>query len=477
MSFIELGYLERPYLNDPYMSGYVEFSINEQVELKIDSSKAIREQTNLQTSGSKLTYEQVNQQTSGVKLILEQASLVLSGTDTIHEQVNRDTSTTKLINEQTNRFLDNGSKLLREEINRGEFLHAQCGGYLEYAYLSEPYLGPKFCVSIPEQVSRKTTVENEINEQVSRQITTVKTIREQIQRQITLAKVYHEQVTRVQTTAILEQITIALYNTTNLRVLCDFPSRGTNGLNWTASSTAAGDYSVNNLNTDIVEQIWKSNGVVSGLTLTCDTGVTQGIFMDTLAILNHNMTTSASVIFQGSNDAGFSSIGFSQTLISKLNNIFYIEPTLPTASYRYWRLLISDPTNTSSSIFIGTVVFGSAIVMQQTCITQSVSKATKHFSDKVATEGFTNVSNDRAIKYAVGMEMRNLSYNRGDYTRLRGIFDTARTSLKCLWIPTPQFADRFATFAKLSSIPVEQHNVISADADYITFSIEVDESL
>lgn len=474
---IELGYLERPYLSDPYMSGFVMHNVVEQVSRQITTTKNVLEQVNREADATRIIYEQVNREADGTKITLEQTTLFINGEKFILEQTNRNAGDDRQINEQTSRLINNFTTLRHEEIKRGAFVHAMCGGYLEYAYLTEPYLGPKFCVSIPEQVNRKTTVEFDIQEQINRQITTTKIIREQIQRQITRARMFHEQVTLTQINTIMEQVTIALYNVTNLRVLCDFPSRGTNGLNWTASSTASGDYSVNNLNTDIVEQIWKSNGVVSGITLSCDTGVVQGIFMDTLAILNHNMTTSASIIFQGSNDAGFSTIGFSQTLISKLNNIFYIEPTLPTSSYRYWRLLINDPTNTNSSLSIGTIVFGSAVIMQQTCITQSVSKSTKHFSDKVATEGFTNVSNDRAIKYAVGMEMRNLSYDKGDYLRLRGIFDTARTSLKCLWIPTPQFPDRFATFAKLTAIPVEQHNVLSQDADYITFSIEVDESL
>ena len=475
---VELNYLETPYLEESYLGVFVTQSISEQIEFKIVATKSIKEQVDRNTSGVYNAREQIDRLVTGfLSSQKEQVDFEILDFKNILEQANRITSEADQTKEQIDRRVTGFFDSYKEEIKRGKFVHAQCGAYLDYGYLTEPYLGPKFCVYIPEQINLKTTQEKEINEQVERKISVVKRIKEQISRRIDTIKSIREQIARVRATSIMEQITIALYNDTNLRVLCDFPSRGTNGLNWTASSTAAGDFSVNNLNTDIVEQIWKSNGVVSGLILTCDTGVVQGIFMDTMAILSHNLTTSASMIAQGSNDPGFSSVGFSHSFAVKLLNNYYIAPTLPTESYRYWRFLISDPTNTTGSISIGTIVFGSSVIMQQTCITQTVSKSTKHFSDKVATEGFTNVSNDRSLKYAVGMEMRNLKYNVGDYNRLRGVFDTARTSLKCLWIPTPKFPDRFATFAKLTSIPVEQHNVISEDADYVSFSIEVDESL
>ena len=87
------------------------------------------------------------------------------------------------------------------------------------------------------------------------------------------------------------------------------------------------------------------------------------------------------------------------------------------------------------------------------------------------------MSNDRALKYAVGLEFRRLRYNRGNYNNIRGVFDTARTSLKCLWIPTPQYPQRFAVFGKLPSIPPEVHNVKGENMDFVDLSIEVDESI
>jgi len=64
---------------------------------------------------------------------------------------------------------------------------------------------------------------------------------------------------------------------------------------------------------------------------------------------------------------------------------------------------------------------------------------------------------------------------------MRDMFRRERTVLKCLWIPTPdpdnqEYSARFAMFSKLAQIPVESHNHKGGDADYVTFSIELDES-
>ena len=66
------------------------------------------------------------------------------------------------------------------------------------------------------------------------------------------------------------------------------------GQSWRSNSTAAGDFSPFNLNTDLVEQKWRS-ATLTGINLDCDTERAQGVFMDTLGILEHNLTTSATV--------------------------------------------------------------------------------------------------------------------------------------------------------------------------------------
>jgi len=276
------------------------------------------------------------------------------------------------------------------------------------------------------------------------------------------------------------QFRSALYNTTNLRILMDFPSRGTTGENWTSTSTApssTNSFSINNVNTDIVEQYWRSETGVLSATLSCDTELPQGVYLDTLAILNHNLSGSATVILQGSNDPSFATIPVNVTLDYEANNLYYIAPTLPLNPYRYWRLNVSDAGSADNFLRIGTIVFGSAIIFSQESFVDRVRFGQRQFVDKVYTEGFTNISNDRGKKKYLNLEFRNLSYGRINFQNMRELFDYAGITLKCLYIPVPQQPSRFAVFGKLTDIPAEEHNYKGADADYVDFSIEVDESL
>jgi hypothetical protein len=289
----------------------------------------------------------------------------------------------------------------------------------------------------------------------------------------------------IQFTAVKEearafQFRSALYNTTNLRILVDFPSRGTTGTNWTSTTTepsSTSSFTVNNVNTDIVEQYWRSATGVLSATLVCDTQLPQGVYLDTLAILNHNLSGSATVILQGSSDPSFATIPVNIGLTYEANNMYYIAPTLPLLPYRYWRLNVSDAGSADNFLRIGTIVFGSAIIFSQESFVDQVQFGQKQFVDKVYTEGFTNVSNDRGKKKYLNLEFRNLSYGRVNFQNMREIFEYAGTTLKCLYIPVPQQASRFAVFAKMNEIPAETHNYKGADADYVDFSISVDESL
>jgi len=276
------------------------------------------------------------------------------------------------------------------------------------------------------------------------------------------------------------QFRSALYNTTNLRILVDFPSRGVTGSNWTATSTktsGSNSFSVNNVNTDIVEQYWRSENNVVSATLTCDTELAQGVYVDTLAIINHNLSGSATVTLQASNDSGFATVPFSTELDYEENNMYYIAPTLPITSYRYWRLDITDAGSSDNFLRIGTIVFGAAIVFSNESFVDKVKFGQRQFVDKVYTEGFTNISNDRGKKKFLNLDFKNLSYGKINFQNMRELFDYAGITLKCLYIPVPSQPGRFAVFGKLSDIPAEEHNYKGANADYVDFSIEVDESL
>lgn len=523
------GYLEDPYLDSPpdYLGGtatdhfgwqvnrvivdalkangwQVNRAIDEdkalgyQVNRAIDEDKATGWQANLITDGSHETGWQVNRAIDETKAIGWQTVLVIQDEKPLGWQVartiNEEQATGYEVNRQILDYLDaNGYEIRRSK----SFPHALCPdlGYLATPYLEDPYLVRGYCVSGPWEVERFIAANPAYGWQVNRIIQDDKAIAWQVQR--TIANYPNPlgwQVERIRAFAQGWQVRRVLYNTTNLRVMCDFPSRGAavtgggnnlmgnpkgTGQNWSSTSTAAGDFSPFNLNTDIPEQRWQSAGA-NIATLICDTELAQGTAIDTMAIINHNLTSSVVLTIEGSNDAGFASIG--QTILPTWTSgtIWYIAPTFPTQQFRYWRFIISDPTNPDADgLKIGIIVFGTTIILQGECFVDEVRRRQRHFVDKVPTEGFTNVSNDRALKSSVSLDFRNIQYTRGNYKNLKSVFEFARTSLKCLWVPDPQDPPRFGLFAKLVSMPEETHRNLGSgtDADRVDFSLEIDESL
>jgi hypothetical protein len=131
---------------------------------------------------------------------------------------------------------------------------------------------------------------------------------------------------------------------------------------------------------------------------------------------------------------------------------------------------------------IGTIVYGTSQIFQGECFVDELEFTLKDFADTVATEGFTNVANSRAIKRSVRLDFRSLEANERNFKILRDIFENIRTTLKCLWIPTPDVNDqeitaKFAAFGKLPSLPSERHNSKGNNNDYVSMTLEVDESL
>jgi hypothetical protein len=279
------------------------------------------------------------------------------------------------------------------------------------------------------------------------------------------------------------QADMIIYNVTQLRIMWEFPSRGTEallGLNWVASTTAAGDFAASNVNTDIIEQVWRSSGVPSFQTLTCDTGIVQGVTIDTIAILGHNFTKSATVQVQGSNDNFATPPNVTFNMTTELENMYYISPEFPTIAgqNRYWRFIIQDTTNPAGYVEVGTILFGTSEIFSVTeCFTNPITRGYKHFKDAMATEGFTTVSNDRALKRFLRLNFEKLNYFKGNFRILDEMMRFARTSLKVLVIPTPQYPSRFAVYGKLTGLPDIIHEGIDATTEYVDVEFEWDESL
>lgn len=276
------------------------------------------------------------------------------------------------------------------------------------------------------------------------------------------------------------QVRVSIYNTTNLRILTTFPSRGTaalGGNNWTSTSTQAGDFLTKNLNTDIVEQYWRSaTGVTTNVQLKCETGLTQGAFVDTIALLGHNLSGGASILVEASNSSSFATTDLTFNMKREAINSYYIADTLPLLGFRYWRFTLNDVGNSDGFIKVGTLVFGSAQILAGECFTDVVKLNRKQFVDGVFTEGFTNVKNDRGQKKNISLDFQSLDFTKANYKLLRNVTETYGTILKCLWIPTPKYASRFAVYGKLVDLPSESHNDRGESANYVTMNFNIDEA-
>lgn len=368
------------------------------------------------------------------------------------------------------------------QIASSNILFHVCGGFLTDNWLTGDFLKGNLCAHAGAQVAMFTSDTKEMGAQVELDIVDkLRNTGAQIEMDIIdYLGPNGMQIVAFTAYSLGAQIRFILYNTNRPRILAEFPSRGTSGINWTASSTEAGDFSANNLNNDIVDFYWRTaTGVVSGITVACDTEIVQGVAPDTLAILEHNFSKAATVLFQGSNTADFSVIGLSVAMTAQVRNTFWVSPSLPLNQYRYWRLNISDNTNPDGYIKIGTVVFGAAIIFQGECAEQHVRTKKTHFKVENATEGHTSVTQDLALRKGLTINFPQLdAQHRGNYDALQELFEFARTSLKCLWMvdPRPLYIEKFSVFAKMTQMPDEDHNVITSDEFRVDLTVDVDEA-
>jgi hypothetical protein len=86
--------------------------------------------------------------------------------------------------------------------------------------------------------------------------------------------------------------------------------------------------------------------------------------------------------------------------------------------------------------------------------------------------------NDRALKRSLGLVFEKLNRKYSNFKILDDLMTVARTSLKCVIIPTPSYPSRYAVYAKLTALP-EDFSVESIDEEneFIDIELSWDESL
>lgn len=119
----------------------------------------------------------------------------------------------------------------------------------------------------------------------------------------------------------------------------------------TASSEAA-QFSAEYTQDDSPQLFWRSTVVNVEVTIDCDLGAAHEY--DFIALLGHNLTSAATIIIYGADDAAFTVNVVSDTLTFNGNNLYGVLGAARTK--RYVRVSLLNTTNPSGYLQIGTII-------------------------------------------------------------------------------------------------------------------------
>ncbi len=289
-------------------------------------------------------------------------------------------------------------------------------------------------------------------------------------------------------TLIPVSVRLSAYNITNLRILWEIESDGITTNNFTASSEMSTDKGVVNLKSDIVEKYWESTGVAAEW-FQWDTGANLTMAIDTLALIDHNLSSSAIVTVKGygtgaeAAPGSWAAVDIYATLEMSTDptqtKLIWISPNLPTDEYRHWRVDIVDPTNSESSLRIGRFLAGSALVFNGENCLDEVDQMENNFKDEQSLTAFSRIANNRALKNSLTIRFRNLNrVSQFNYRALKRYMTYCRDTLKALVIIDPSTEDskyEFTVFAKLDRMPRQVTKYIDEDNSYTTLDLELNE--
>lgn len=284
------------------------------------------------------------------------------------------------------------------------------------------------------------------------------------------------------------QVRLVAYSDATFRILWEFKSDGITANNFTASSEASADKGVLNLKSDIIEKYWQTTACAAEWA-RFDAGSGRTISLDTFALIGHNLTSSAVVTLKGSGDGSSSEPGdwsvvpvYATLAISDdpdESNLIWVSHLSPAAAYRWWRLDIDDHNNPDGFIRAGRLVAGSALVFNGENCLDEVSVQEQSFKDELELNGFTRISNNRALKKTMRITFKDLNrLGQANYRGLKRYIRYCRDTLKALVIVDPsdeQSKYEFAVFAKLKEMPTEAHRYIDSETSYTALELDLDE--
>jgi len=176
-------------------------------------------------------------------------------------------------------------------------------------------------------------------------------------------------------------------------------------------------YPVTNVQNQRLAKVWRSTST-TGQTIVCDIGSAQDV--NTVAILGHNFTSSATLEIQANTANTWVTPGWSTALTC--NEGVILKFLAASQTYQYWRYTIEDSTQTDAYVEVGLLWLGTYLTIDPSSLLNFT--VTKKRSDTVV------YGRDRQ-KYAtegVGWRSFDLSFPRTGGTALTNVltmYDTA----------------------------------------------------
>lgn len=278
------------------------------------------------------------------------------------------------------------------------------------------------------------------------------------------------------------------YNLNNMRILWEIGSDGIDSSNnFTASSNKSTDKNIVNIKNDIVEKYWESTSNINEW-IQWDSGANKQIYVDTFALLGHNLSSSAILQLKGygtgsdSAISDWSGVPVYATITMNTNpnddRVIWCSPTQPTQKYRHWRLEISDGANSSATLKVGRLIAGTSLCFNGENLLSTLRYGKQNYKDEIKLNGFSTVFNNRALKRNLSISLNELNIQKYSNTnQLTKYIDYCRDSFKALVIVDPNNPYKYSVFAKLSSMPSQEINYVDAQNEYASISLNYDEGI
>lgn len=237
------------------------------------------------------------------------------------------------------------------------------------------------------------------------------------------------------------------------------------------SSTAKGDFSVENILTESLRHKWRSATALTTQEIIIKAEKKSNI--NCFAILGHNFTPAALVKVQANYSNNF--LAPPATRIMAFNKDNMIIPTEFGGEYQYYKISILDPANPCGYVEIGRIVGGRLLELDHgEDITDSYRIGYKDLSETMKTQGYFRASNEGIVQRTFDASFSKLHTQAGqdgNFNKLREFFHTVKTVKPFLVMLDYKNPYKFNAWMQLTDIPDESFAI----NDFVSFPLKMEE--